>query len=58
MAINKLKNFTKECGRVLKITKKPNMKEYKMTLLVTGVGILLIGFIGFLITMANQLLLK
>jgi len=52
---SKLKSFGRECWRVLRITKKPTMKEYKIVVSVTGIGILLIGFIGFLITMARQI---
>jgi len=52
----KFASFAKECGRVLKVTKKPTMKEYKVIVMITGIGILVIGFIGFLITMAKQLL--
>lgn len=51
----KLKEFGKECGRVLKITKKPTGKEYKTILMITGIGILVVGLIGFLITMVKQL---
>jgi len=51
----KLKEFGKECKRVLKITKKPSGKEYKTILTVTGIGILVVGLIGFLITMVKQL---
>jgi protein transport protein SEC61 subunit gamma and related proteins len=51
----KLKEFGKECLRVLKVTRKPTMKEFKTILLITGIGTLLIGLIGFLITMLRQL---
>lgn len=50
----KLKEFGRECMRVLKITKKPSGKEYKTILAVTGIGILVVGLIGFLITMIKQ----
>jgi len=47
----KIKEFFKECKRVFKVTKKPTGSEFKKVLLVTGVGMLLIGLIGFLILM-------
>jgi len=50
----RMKNFGKECRRVLKVTKKPTMQEFKIVVTVTGIGILLIGFIGFIITMVKQ----
>jgi protein transport protein SEC61 subunit gamma-like protein len=36
-------------GRVLKMARKPTDEEYSKTAKITGLGILLIGFIGFLI---------
>ena len=54
--LNKLKTFGKECLRVLKITKKPSGDEFKTIVKVSGLGILVIGLIGFVIQMINQLL--
>ena len=45
----KTKSFLKECSRVLKITKKPSKQEFWMVVKVTGIGILAIGLLGFLI---------
>lgn len=42
---NKLKDFK----RVLGITKKPSKDELSMSVKITGLGILLIGLIGFVI---------
>ncbi len=47
--LGRLKDFVRECVRVIKVTKKPTMKEYKVVLTVSGAGILLIGLIGFII---------
>ncbi len=52
----KLKRFGKECMRVLKVTKKPGKEEYKTIVKVSGIGILIIGLVGFLKTMTTQLL--
>lgn len=54
-AWTRFKDFVKECVRVVKVTKKPTMQEYKVVLAVTGLGILIIGLIGFLVTMIRQL---
>jgi len=51
----KLRRFYIECLRVLKVTKKPTGVEFKTIVKVTGLGILAIGFIGFLVTMIKQL---
>lgn len=36
-----------EYKRVLTITKKPSKEDYKVIVTVTGLGILIIGLIGF-----------
>jgi protein transport protein SEC61 subunit gamma-like protein len=36
-------------GRVLKMARKPNSEEYTKTLQITGLGIVLLGGLGFLI---------
>lgn len=52
----KFKGFCKECLRVLKITKKPGREEYKTIVKVSGLGIIIIGLIGFLIQIIKQTL--
>lgn len=37
--------------RILRVAKKPNMYEFKTILKITGLGIILIGLIGFGIRM-------
>ena len=55
---NKFKAFVRECARVLKITKKPTKEEFKTISKVSGLGILVIGFIGFLVALVRSLLVK
>ncbi|MBI4452034.1 protein translocase SEC61 complex subunit gamma [Candidatus Woesearchaeota archaeon] len=52
----KVKSFLVECLRVLRITKKPDAIEFKTIVKVSGLGILIIGAIGFVIQMAKFLL--
>jgi protein transport protein SEC61 subunit gamma and related proteins len=52
---SRAKGFITECWRVLRVTKKPTMKEYKAAVTISGIGILLIGFIGFVVTIFKQL---
>jgi protein transport protein SEC61 subunit gamma and related proteins len=52
----RLKTFTGESIRVLKVTRKPNKFEFMTIVKVSGIGMLAIGFIGFFITMIKQLL--
>lgn len=54
---SQLKIFAIECKRVLKVTKKPNSFEFKTIVKVSGLGMLIIGLIGFVITLIKELLL-
>jgi len=54
----KLKSFLGECVRVLRITKKPDAIEFKTIVKVSGLGILIIGSIGFIVTMTKLLLFQ
>ncbi len=54
----RFKSFLVECRRVWQITKKPTKEELIMTIKVTGIGLLIIGFIGFVINMLWQLFLQ
>jgi protein transport protein SEC61 subunit gamma-like protein len=52
----KLKDFWIQCKRVIRITKKPTKEEFLTIAKVSGLGILLIGFIGFVLQLINQLI--
>ena len=54
----RFKSFLVECRRVWQVTKKPNKQELKTIVKVTGIGVLVIGAIGFIISMMWQLGLK
>lgn len=49
--LNKTKSFLLECKRVLKVTRKPSGEEFKTIVKVTGLGMIAIGLIGFVIVM-------
>ena len=51
----KVKSFIGECIRVLRITKKPDAIEYKTIVKVSGLGILIIGMLGFVVQMVKLL---
>jgi protein transport protein SEC61 subunit gamma-like protein len=42
-------------GRVLKMARKPTTEEYEKTAKITGLGILLIGALGFVIYIMREL---
>ncbi len=54
----RFKSFLVECRRVWQVTKKPNREELTTIVKVTGIGILAIGLIGFLVNMIWQLFLQ
>jgi protein transport protein SEC61 subunit gamma and related proteins len=58
MNLNKesMASFIKQCQRVLKVSKKPDRDEYINVAKVTGIGIILIGVIGFIISIIGQLI--
>ena len=47
--MKKLKTFYGESIRVLKVTRKPGKEEYITVVKASGLGILIIGAIGFII---------
>ena len=49
-----IKYRLKEYKRVLKITKKPSTEEFKTIVKASGLGIIIIGVIGFAIHMVVQ----
>ena len=53
--LSKLKRFVRECGRVIKVTKKPDKFEFKTIVKVSAIGIAVIGFIGFIVSMIKQI---
>ena len=50
----KIKRFINEAIRVLRVTKKPNKDEYLTIVKVTGLGMLIIGAIGFIIFIISR----
>jgi len=52
----KLGNFFASARRVLTVSKKPSMQEFKVMAQVTALGIILIGVIGFIVYLIFALL--
>jgi len=48
--IQQLKEFFMKCVRVWAVMKKPTKEEIKATATAAGLGILLLGLIGFVIS--------
>jgi protein transport protein SEC61 subunit gamma-like protein len=49
-----IRKFLTQCKRVFVVATKPSTKEYRQTAKITGLGILLIGFTGFVIWLVTQ----
>ncbi len=54
--LQNIANKLKEYKRVLLITKKPDMDEFKTTVKASALGIAIIGTVGFIIAIIAQLL--
>lgn len=52
----RIKRYIEECRRVLKVTKKPDSIEFKTIVKVSGLGMAIIGIVGFLIQLAVEIL--
>ena len=55
--MDRLRQYITECVRVVKVTKKPTMTEFKTIVKVSGLGIALIGLVGFLIQLIKEIFL-
>ncbi|MDP1693920.1 MAG: protein translocase SEC61 complex subunit gamma [Candidatus Woesearchaeota archaeon] len=52
----RLKTFIQECIRVFRITRKPTGDELKIIVKVSGIGILVIGLIGFTVNIIWEII--
>jgi protein translocase SEC61 complex gamma subunit len=52
----KMKYKINEYWRVLRITKKPDGYEYKTILKISGLGMAIVGALGFIIQMAVEIM--
>ena len=48
--MGKFKSFVKKCKRVWHLLKKPSKKEFEQIAKISAIGILILGFIGFVIS--------
>jgi len=51
--LERITNFLHESKRVLMVTRKPGMREFKLAVKITGIGMIIIGLIGMLIRMVG-----
>ncbi|MDO8871014.1 MAG: protein translocase SEC61 complex subunit gamma [Methanobacteriaceae archaeon] len=48
-------SFLKQCQRVLHVSKKPDRTEFINVAKITGLGIIIIGVIGFIINISASI---
>ncbi len=51
----RVKSFTAESVRVVKVTKKPDMQTFKTIVKVSAMGMAVVGAIGFIIKVVGTL---
>jgi protein transport protein SEC61 subunit gamma-like protein len=54
-ALNFIHGFTKKCVRVWHVLRKPSKEEFTTIAKVSAIGIILLGIIGFIISIAIKL---
>ena len=57
-AFTTTKSFFIKCKRVWHVLRKPSRKEYEMVAKVSAIGILILGVLGFLVSMAMKFFVK
>jgi protein transport protein SEC61 subunit gamma-like protein len=55
--LGELKNFFEKSKRVWLVLKKPSRKEFESVAKISAIGILLLGTLGFLISIIIKLLI-
>jgi len=51
--VNPLKDFAKESIRLVNKCTKPDMKEYRKTVIGTAIGFCIMGFIGYFVKLVH-----
>jgi len=51
-----IKEFFRQCKRVLMVASKPDKEEYKMSLKITTIGVVIIGIVAFIIFILFRLI--
>jgi len=54
----KIKSFAIKCKRVWSVLKKPSKKEFQMIAKVSAIGILILGVLGFFISIIMKMFVK
>lgn len=56
--MGKAKDFIRKCKRVWHTLKKPTKKEFEQVAKISAIGILILGSIGFIISLTMKAFIK
>jgi protein transport protein SEC61 subunit gamma-like protein len=56
--VDQIKDFIQKAMRVLRVSYRPTSEEFYSTLRITGLGMILMGVVGYAITIIFNLLEK
>jgi len=51
-----LKKAYSETRRILRLTRKPKKSEFEETAKITGVGMIVVGLVGFIVFMVSEII--
>ncbi len=54
---NKIRNFWDNSKRVFRQARKPDLKEMRLILRITGLGVVVIGLVGFVVKLIIGLIM-
>lgn len=54
---NRVKTFWANSKRVMKMARKPTLKEMRLILRITGLGVVVIGAVGFVVKLIIGLIM-
>lgn len=54
---NRVKTFWANSKRVIRMARKPTLKEMRLILRITGLGVVIIGAVGFIVKLITGLIL-
>jgi protein transport protein SEC61 subunit gamma-like protein len=56
--MKRIREFLGQCKRVWQVTRKPDKEEIKLISKVSAIGIIIIGIVGFVISLVIEFILK
>ncbi|MHA1377913.1 MAG: protein translocase SEC61 complex subunit gamma [Candidatus Helarchaeota archaeon] len=54
---NRIKTFWANSKRVMKMARKPTIKEMRLILRISGLGVVIIGAVGFVVKLITGLIM-